>query len=239
MTEPFRIAFVAGVSPDKWASRWREREPDPLELALVPDDEQVAVLADGRAHMAFARLPVDTGVLHAIPLYVEVAVAVVPKEHPAAAYDELALADLADEQLIQDPAEVPGWEALPHPPRLDFPPMGLKDAVEVVASGTGILVLPMSVARLHHRKDVTAVPLTDGPESRVALVWRKDLDDPRTDTFVGIVRGRTANSSRTAEARPAPARKQAPKPASKPAQKTARKPAKKAAQKRSQGKKRR
>ena len=206
---PLRIAFVAGVSPDKWAKRWRERQPDPLELMLVPDAEQTLVLDDGRADMTFVRLPVDRDVLHAIPLYVEVAVAVVPRDHAGAAYDELTLADLADEQLIQDPAEVPGWADHPHPPRLDWPPMAVKEAIEVVASGTGIVVVPMSVARLYHRKDVTAVRLTDGPESQVALAWRRDHDDPRLETFVGIVRGRTERSSRGPAAQDQPQQRRA------------------------------
>ena len=38
--------------------------------------------------------------------------------------------------------------------------------------------------------------LVDGEESQVALAWRSDLDDPRTEEFVGIVRGRTVQSSR-------------------------------------------
>jgi DNA-binding transcriptional LysR family regulator len=198
------IAHVAGAAPDKWAQRWRQREAEPLDLLLVADDEQEAALHDGRADMCLARLPVDREVCHVIPLYVEVPVVVVPKEHPVAAYDEVALADLAGEQLIQDPATVPGWSELDTPERLDWPPMTAKEAIEVVASGTGIVILPMSVARLHHRKDVEYRPVTDGPESEVGLVWLRSNDDPRLQTFVGIVRGRTERSSR--EAAPAPAK---------------------------------
>jgi hypothetical protein len=89
----------------------------------------------------------------------------------------------------------------------------------VVASGTGVVVLPMSVARLHARKDVTTRPVVDAPESQIGLAWRADLDDPRTETFVGIVRGRTVRSTRGDE----PAEK--PRPSRKPA--TGQRPAKK------------
>ena len=54
----------------------------------------------------------------------------------------------------------------------------------------------MSVARLHHRKDVTFRPVTDLPTTTIGLVWRTDHDDERVQTFIGVVRGRTANSSR-------------------------------------------
>jgi DNA-binding transcriptional LysR family regulator len=74
--------------------------------------------------------------------------------------------------------------------------MSLREAVEVVASGTGVLVVPMSVARLHHRKDVAFRPVTDLPTTKVGLAWLVDNEDPRVQTFIGIVRGRTARSSR-------------------------------------------
>lgn len=200
MSSAFRVAFVAGVSPDKWVRRWRERLPhDPLELELVDDDRQVAVLEEGAADMAFVRLPVDRERLHVIPLYVEIPVAVLPVEHQLTLLDELTLEDLSGEQLVQDAATVPGWHQDPGVTRLEFPPMTVRDAVEVVAGGSGVVVVPMSLARLHHRKDVTSRPVTDGPQSEVGLAWLRTSEDPRIETFVGIVRGRTANSSRGSE----------------------------------------
>lgn len=188
MTEPFRVAFVAGVSPDKWVRRWRERTPrDPIEVSLVADEEQVAVLHDDRADMSFVRLPVERELLHVIPLYVEVPVVVLPVDHELTLLDEVSLSDLAGEQLVQDP-------------------MSVRDAIDVVAGGTGVVVVPMSLARLYNRKDVATRPVTDGPESQVGLAWRRDRDDPRIETFIGVVRGRTERSSRGAPA-PAPARK--------------------------------
>jgi DNA-binding transcriptional LysR family regulator len=193
--QPFRVAFVAGVSPDKWVRRWRERTPgDPLEVSLVDDADQLAVLRDGRADMSFVRLPVDREGLHVIPLYVEVPVVVMPAEHELTLLDELSMTDLADEELIQDP------------------PMPAKDSIAVVAGGAGLIVVPMSVARLHARKDVASRPLVDGPESEVGLAWRAGNEDPRVQTFIGIVRGRTLQSSRgeappNTPARKAPAKK--------------------------------
>ena len=54
----------------------------------------------------------------------------------------------------------------------------------------------MSVARLHARKDVTYRPVSDLPPTTVGLAWLVDNDDPRVQTFIGIVRGRSVNSSR-------------------------------------------
>jgi DNA-binding transcriptional LysR family regulator len=74
--------------------------------------------------------------------------------------------------------------------------MSVKDAVEVVASGTGVAVVPMSIARLHHRRDVTYRVVTDLPPTTVGLAWLVENDDPWVQRFIGIVRGRTERSSR-------------------------------------------
>jgi DNA-binding transcriptional LysR family regulator len=72
----------------------------------------------------------------------------------------------------------------------------VRDAVEVVASGTGIVIVPMSIARLHHRKDTAYRPVVDLPPTKVGLAWLVDNDDERVQTFIGIVRGRSERSSR-------------------------------------------
>jgi len=109
-----------------------------------------------------------------------------------AAYDEIALAELSDEQLVW--GDVPDWQ--PTTAQLDWPAMPAKDAIEVVASGTGIVIAPMSIARLHHRKDVVHRPVTGVPTTKVGLAWLVARDADDTQAFVGIVRGRRANSSR-------------------------------------------
>ena len=57
-------------------------------------------------------------------------------------------------------------------------------------------MLPMSVARLHARKDVVTRPVTDLEPTTVGLAWRVERDDDVTQAFVGVVKGRTARSSR-------------------------------------------
>ena len=191
----FRVAFVSGVTPDRWARTWRRRETgEPLQLSLVDQADQRAILTDRRADVCFVRMPIDREGLHCIPLYSEVPVVVVPKGHPVTAYGEVALADLAGEQLVY--GDVPDWLNLDPADRLRFPEMSAKDAIDVVASGTGIVVVPMGVARLHHRKDVEHRPVPDLAPTQVGLAWRVANDDPRVETFIGIVRGRTENSSR-------------------------------------------
>ena len=199
---PFRVGCVPGVTPDKWARRWAERMPRRL-LDLVPLGELdgVAMLRTGDLQMCFVRLPVDRTGLHLIPLYDEQPVVVVSTEHPVAAYDEIAVDDLAGEHLLQDADDVPAWRDVAREvadgSRYPVPPMTSSQAVESVAADAGILILPMSVARLHHRRDVACVPLRGVPSTKIGLVWPEDAKDERIETFIGVVRGRTANSSRT------------------------------------------
>jgi DNA-binding transcriptional LysR family regulator len=142
--------------------------------------------------MALVRLPIDRDGLHFIPLYDEVPVAVMGAEHVLTLLDEVSLDDLADEQLVL-PHES-GWT--PSAEQLAWPPMSVQDAFEAVAGGTGLVLVPMSVARLHQRKDATYRPVVDLPPTKVGLAWLVDNDDPRVQTFIGIVRGRTERSSR-------------------------------------------
>lgn len=70
MPTTFRLAFVTGATPDKWAARWRERHPkDRLELVPVEQADQERVVRDGTVDMCLARLPVDTTGLLVVRLY--------------------------------------------------------------------------------------------------------------------------------------------------------------------------
>ncbi|NUS11956.1 MAG: LysR family transcriptional regulator [Streptomyces sp.] len=200
----FRLGYVPGVTPSKWVRIWGERLPDvPLHLVAVPPGEAADLLRSRGADAGFVRLPVDRTDLSAIPLYVETTVVVVPKDHFVAAADEVALADLADEIVLHPLDDTLGWECPPGRPALQRPAT-TADAVELVAAGVGVLVVPQSLARLHHRRDLTYRPVTDAPQSQVALSWREDATTDLVDDFIGIVRGRTANSTRGRRAQAEP-----------------------------------
>ena len=188
-----RIGFVTGATPDKWARHWRDRRREPLELVPVTEADQLEGVLDGSLDMAIVRLPVDRDGLHCVRLYDEVQVAVASREHVLAAADEeVETADLVDEQLVRP--HVSGW--LPEAEQLEWPPMTDQEAIETVAAGTGIVILPMSVARLHQRKDVVSRVVSDLDPTTIALVWRLERDDDVTQAFVGVTKGRTANTSR-------------------------------------------
>ncbi|GJF21753.1 MULTISPECIES: LysR family substrate-binding domain-containing protein [Streptomyces] len=221
----FRLAYVPGVTPDKWVRIWNERLPDvPLSLTQVSPAEAGGALLGGDADAGLVRLPVDRAVLSAIPLYTETTVVVIPKDHLVTAADEVTVEDLADEIVLHPLDDVLGWERPPGRPALERPAT-TADAVELVAAGIGVLVVPLSLARLHHRKDLTYRPVTDAPGSGVALSWPEDAHTDLVEEFIGIVRGRTVNSTRGRRSAPAQAKDERTATASARRKPAAKKPA--------------
>ncbi|MEU8632235.1 substrate-binding domain-containing protein [Amycolatopsis sp. NPDC048633] len=220
----FRLAYVPGATPAKWVRTWSERQPGvPLELVPVAAADATDLVRSRGADAALLRSPIDRDGLHAIPLYTETTVVVVAKDHLVAAADEVSTADLADEVVLQPLDDTIEWPSLPGRPALSRPET-TADAIELVAAGVGVLVVPQSLARLHHRRDLTYRTLTDAPQSSVALSWLEDETTDLMETFIGIVRGRTVNSTRgrppAAEERKRPERKPPAKSAGKPARRT-------------------
>ncbi|MCC3776156.1 LysR family substrate-binding domain-containing protein [Streptomyces sp. UNOB3_S3] len=194
---PFRLAYVPGATPAKWVRIWNERLPDtPLDLVATPAADVPDALRRGDADAGLVRLPVDRAYFSAIPLYTETTVVVIPKDHLIAAFEEVAVADLADEIVFHPLDDTLDWgEGLPGRPAIERPAT-TGDAIELVAANVGVLLVPQSLARLHHRKDLTYRTVTDAPQSSVALSWPEERTTDMVEDFIGIVRGRTVNSSR-------------------------------------------
>lgn len=192
------VAFVVGVTPGKWARIWAERMPRTvLELRLCSPSEALAAVSEGTVDAALTRLPIEVAQLSRIPLYSELSVVVAPREHAIEALDSVILADLVDETVLETGLDE------------DWVPV-----VGLIATGAGVAVMPQSVARALSRRDTIARSVSDGPTSHIALAWLATNDSMLVEEFIGIVRGRTANSSRGAqppqEKKPRPATQRAP-----------------------------
>lgn len=196
-TGPFRLGVIPGATPGKWIDLWQQRMPrNPLELVPLDVADQRDALSAASVDAALVRLPIDTSGLHVIPLYDEVPVVVCAADSHLTAADELTLDDLGGEIVIV-PRDDVLHVSVPGAVAPSFaPPEDTEQAIETVAAGVGVVIVPMSLARLHQRRDVAHRPLRDGPGSSVGLAWPAQATTPLVETFVGIVRGRTAHSSR-------------------------------------------
>jgi DNA-binding transcriptional LysR family regulator len=191
----FRLVIVPGVTVDKWTRAWAERLPA-VDLRLVPTEAaDAATVVSADADAGLLRLPVDQDIFHAVPLYTETTVVVVPRGHLVSAADEVTMADLADETLLRPLDDVLSWADHPAD-AVGERPAGTAAAIGLVAAEVGVLVVPQSLARAHHRRDVTHRVVTDAPTSSVGLVWPRDRYTDLVEEMIGIVRGRTANSTR-------------------------------------------
>jgi DNA-binding transcriptional LysR family regulator len=193
------VAFVPGVTVRKWTRAWEERRADTrLEVLPTAEPRQVAVHLDHEADVSFVTLPVDPEGLSVIRLYEEIPVAVLPRGHALEQQPTVLLAELAEDNVLETTGDI-------------------ADVVELVAAGAGIAILPQSIARLHSRKDVVARPVGDAQVTEIAIAWLAARTTADVEEFVGIVRGRTARSSRTVPTPPTPKpvreKVQKPKPA--------------------------
>jgi DNA-binding transcriptional LysR family regulator len=158
----------------------------------------------GAVDVAVLRLPADTSGLAVIPLYEENTVAVVPTDHILSAADELTAADLEDEPILLPLDHVVDWSDAPGVP-VDHRPETTLAAIELVAAGLGVLIVPQSLARLHHRRDLTYRPIAEAPTCPVVLAVPEGPQSELIEDFIGIVRGRKPGSSRT-QTQPVPKR---------------------------------
>ena len=173
------------------------------------------------AHMSIVRpdrepASADGEKYHSIRLYEELPVVILPVDHVLTVLDEVPVEELAEEFLLQPASDIPAYEEVSRAWRESagrIVPEGLtdKETIELVAAGVGLYIVPMSIARFYHRKDLTYRPVVGLDLYPVHLVWpRAPKGEPRSEEleallqdFIGIVRGRTATSERGSETRQA------------------------------------
>jgi DNA-binding transcriptional LysR family regulator len=173
-------------------------------LRTVAAADAAAEVRAGAIDVAVLRLPADTSGLAVIPLYKETTVAVVPTDHILTAVDEITAADLDGEPILLPLDHVVDWADAPGNP-VEHRPETTEGAIELVAAGIGVLIVPQSLARLYHRKDLTYRSITDAPTCPVALAFPEGSQPALVEEFIGIVRGRKPDSSR-GHAQPVPKR---------------------------------
>ena len=193
----------------------------PAEVAEHSPIERKDVPENPFAHMSIVRpdrepASTDGEKYHSIRLYEELPVVILPVDHVLTVLDEVPVEELAEEFLLQPASDIPAYEEVSRAWRESagrIVPEGLtdKENIELVAAGVGLYIVPMSIARFYHRKDLTYRPVAGLDLYPVHLVWpRAPKGEPRSEEleallqdFIGIVRGRTATSDRGSETRQA------------------------------------
>lgn len=214
------VEFAAGSAEERTAVSEVPAE-DSVEATEHAPIERKDVPENPFAHMSIVRpdrepASADGEKYHSIRLYEELPVVILPVEHVLTVLDEVPVEELAEEFLLQPASDIPAYEEVSRAWRESagrIVPEGLtdKETIELVAAGVGLYIVPMSIARFYHRKDLTYRPVAGLDTYPVHLVWpRAPKGEPRSEEleallqdFIGIVRGRTATSDRGSETRQA------------------------------------
>ncbi|MCZ1010958.1 LysR family transcriptional regulator [Streptomyces lydicus] len=121
--------------------------------------EQDAPLRDGRAHVGYLRRPFDDTGLHTVPIGHETKVACLPVTHRLAGRRTLTSAALDGEPVLDVRTRRTS---------------SLEEKFELIASGQGLALVPVSVAGSYSRPDLVYLPVTDAPPVETCLAVPAD-----------------------------------------------------------------
>jgi DNA-binding transcriptional LysR family regulator len=196
--ERLTVGFYGSAGADRLADvlrRFAEQHPgvevSVRELLLESIDE----LQEGRVDVAFTRLLPGQAELEIDVLVREPRVVVLPAAHPLAARESVLFEDLRDERFITNPigGNVPArWlsEQQRHglPGRVAAEAASIQEILTLVASGSGVSLVPAPVAARYPRTDVIYLPVRDADPAVVSLAWRDGGLTPTAEAFVSTVR---------------------------------------------------
>jgi DNA-binding transcriptional LysR family regulator len=148
----------------------------------------------GQVDIAYVRRPVVERGLRLIPLFTEPRLAALPTAHPLAGESSLTMAAIAAERHLHflDPVKGSGGQRVLR---------SIEEKLEFVASGDGIIVLPLSATAHYTRSDVTYVPLSDAEPDEVLLACEASRRSKLLSAFADSARLAVEGATR-APARP-------------------------------------
>jgi DNA-binding transcriptional LysR family regulator len=161
----------------------------------------VSCIREGLADVAFLRPPYAPDELAGMEVEVifqEPRAALLSSDHPLAARDELFCADVVNERFIEGVPDVsPTWRRFwllvderggEEPDLYESRISSAEELLELVASGCGIAVTPLSLGAGLRRDDLKAVPVADIAPAPLALGWRAGDTSSELADFLAVAR---------------------------------------------------
>jgi DNA-binding transcriptional LysR family regulator len=156
----------------------------PPQLVLGGFGEQPQALREGRADVGLLLRPFDDRGLDSEPLLTEPLLAALAAADPLAARTRLCLADLAGRRLPGGSAASHGRPAGPRRAGQAPPASNLSEIFSLVETGSAVFFAPASVARRYPRPGIAYRPVSDLPDSTLAVAWPQDARSPAIAAFV-------------------------------------------------------
>lgn len=186
---PIRLAYCPLVGA--FAARVARRYGPEVELRPAGWSTAAADLAQGVASAALMAAPFPPGFATTARFHLPVTHVVVPARSPLATASRVGLAQLT--RVLLPRSRPPGsvWASLAARLSADFVHADLDDlpaALDLVAAGRGLLVVPHLLVETVRRPDVRFVRLADSDlRMTYALVWRQEGASARVMTLVQTV----------------------------------------------------
>lgn len=159
--------------------------------------ERDAPLRDGRAHVAYLRRPFDDSGLRTVPIAHETKVACLPVTHPLAGRRALTAADLDGEPMLGGTTRRTS---------------SLEEKFELIASGQGIALVPVSIAGSYTRPDLVYLTVTDAMPVETCLAAPEGSDANLVPDFLDLATATLRQQSGDAgAARPGAGREAGPR----------------------------
>ncbi|MFG2142918.1 LysR family transcriptional regulator [Streptomyces sp. NPDC048696] len=149
------VAFSGGLHVSEAIRAFAVSHPEVgIDVLPLPWLERDAPLRDGRAQVGYLRGPFDDSGLRTVPIGAETKVACLPVTHPLATRGALTSADLDGEPILDVKARRT---------------TSLEEKFELIASGQGIALVPVSIAGSYSRPDLVYLKVTDYPPVETCL----------------------------------------------------------------------
>ncbi|MFJ7217677.1 LysR family transcriptional regulator [Amycolatopsis sp. NPDC098790] len=176
------IGYVEGLIITPAVRALRHRHPDARIRTRLLRWHDTHALPEGRVDALVARepLPFPAAVT---PLYEEPRVLLVPTTHRLAGKEVVSVADLGDEELVECAVTPTLWSTPKDGSPPPAPDDSFEDKLELVASGSGVAVLPAGDHRHRLREDVTAIPVEGFEPCRVVVASRTRDPNPLVARF--------------------------------------------------------
>jgi DNA-binding transcriptional LysR family regulator len=156
----------------------------PPELVLGGFGQQPQALRDGLADVGLLLCPFDDRGLDSEPLLTEPQLVALAAADPLAARTRLCLADLAGRSLPGGSPANQGRLAGSRQAGVAPPASNLAEIFSLVETGSVVFFAPVSVARRYPRPGIAYRPVSDLPDSTLALAWPQDARSPAVAAFV-------------------------------------------------------
>lgn len=166
------VAFTPGLRVSDAVRAFSLSRPEvQIDLMRLQWWEQDGPLRDGRADVGLLRRPFDDSDLQTIRVGSEQKLACLPAGHPLSGRPVLRVADLADEDMLDSKS--------PHV-------SSIEEKFELIAAGTGVAMVPVSVASAYPRADLVYIPVEDSEPVETCLVVRAGRQDSHLSDFLTI-----------------------------------------------------